>query len=146
MFVIDEEFYAAQKMSSCCSATPDSSTSSSANAQPPCELSQSQSFFKSYYSSLSPLFSALLHSSCCWLPTLLDLTSIGSASAASITRLRPVFLAITIVIILDSLRRQGLSRHNVIRIVLSALVLLLPQIHGSYQKITTVGPPKKSCH
>jgi hypothetical protein len=78
--------------------------------------------------------------------TLLDLTSIGSASAATVSNLRPIFLSITVLILLDSIRRQGLNRHNLIRMLASGLVLLLPKVLGYYQKAVEIDAPKHSCH
>jgi hypothetical protein len=78
--------------------------------------------------------------------TLLDLTSIGSASAATISSLRPVFLSITVLILLDSIRRQGLNRHNLLRIFASVLVLFIPKIQGYYQEAVAIETPKYTCH
>lgn len=137
---------------------------------PPSDSIKRRSWFTSCLTFLSPVLSALLHSSCCWLPvgytsshtlilptltalmtinliqTLLDLTSIGSASAAAFSHLRPVFSAVTLLILLDSIRRQGLNRHNVLRILVSGLVLILPTALGYYQQPVTTDPSRESCH
>ncbi|KIM95385.1 hypothetical protein OIDMADRAFT_34148 [Oidiodendron maius Zn] len=78
--------------------------------------------------------------------TLLDLNPIGSASAATVSNLRPTFVTITVLILLGSLRRQGLNRHNLLRIVASDLVLLFPKALSYYQEATAVETPKHSCH
>jgi hypothetical protein len=78
--------------------------------------------------------------------TLLDLTSIGSASAATVSSLRPVFLTLTVLILIDSIRRQGLNRHNLLRILASAFVLVFPKVLGYYQQAVAVETPKHSCH
>lgn len=132
-------------MSSCCEA-PKSSLSPSSKKESSSESAQKDSAVVSWIDSFVPVFSALLHSSCCWLPTLLDLTSIGSASAATVSNLRPIFLSITVLILLDSLRRQGFNRHNLIRILASGLVLVLPKVLGYYQKAVAIDAPKHSCH
>jgi hypothetical protein len=78
--------------------------------------------------------------------TVLDLTSIGSASAATVSKLRPVFLTITVLILLDSIRRQGLNHRNLLRILASVLVLFIPKIQGYYQQAVAPETPKHSCH
>ncbi|PMD36335.1 hypothetical protein L207DRAFT_637458 [Hyaloscypha variabilis F] len=130
-------------MSSCCEA-PKSSQSSKDNISS--KSIDKNSGFTSWIDSSAPVLSALLHSSCCWLPTLLDLTSIGSASAATVSNLRPVFLSITVLILLDSIRRQGFNRHNLLRILISSLVLFIPRLQSYYQQATAVETPKHSCH
>ncbi|KAH8763939.1 hypothetical protein F5882DRAFT_19942 [Hyaloscypha sp. PMI_1271] len=132
-------------MSSCCEA-PKSSQSPSSKGDTSSKSVQKGSGVTSWIGSFAPVFSALLHSSCCWLPTLLDLTSIGSASAATISSLRPVFLSITVLILLDSIRRQGLNRHNLLRIFASVLVLFIPKIQGYYQEAVAIETPKHTCH
>ncbi|OBT40189.1 hypothetical protein VE00_08836 [Pseudogymnoascus sp. WSF 3629] len=94
---------------------------------------------------ISPVLSALLHSSCCWLPvgcfrphliahlltphqTLLDFTSIGSASVASIGHLKPIFAALTVWVLMDSFRREGATNRNVLRALASGFLLILPMI------------------
>ncbi|KAH8795269.1 hypothetical protein BGZ57DRAFT_1012081 [Hyaloscypha finlandica] len=118
-------------MSSCCEA-PKSSQSPSSKGDTSSKSVQKGSGVTSWLGSFAPVFSALLHCSCCWLPTLLDLTSIGSASAATISSLRPVLLSITVLILLDSIRRQGLNRHNLLRIFASVLVLLPRPFHTHF--------------
>lgn len=156
-------------MPSCCESSKPS-LSSLNNCHSPSDPLKRRARVTSYFSSLSPVLSALLHSSCCWLPvgytysrtlllptltsltiinfiqTLLDLTTLGSASAAAFNHLRPVFLAVTLLVLLDSIRRQGLNRHNLVRILLSGLVLIFPRAFDYYQQPVTTNLSKKSCH
>merc|ERR1711939_430628 len=132
-------------MPSCCESSKPS-LSSLNNCHSPSDPLKRRARVTSYFSSLSPVLSALLHSSCCWLPTLLDLTTLGSASAAAFNHLRPVFLAVTLLVLLDSIRRQGLNRHNLVRILLSGLVLIFPRAFDYYQQTVTTNLSKKSCH
>ncbi|PLB54706.1 hypothetical protein P170DRAFT_460775 [Aspergillus steynii IBT 23096] len=70
---------------------------------------------------------ALLSCSCCWLPTILDLVFAGSVTAASLQNLRYVFLAISILSLAWGLRREGLSRSMICRIVISGGMLAWAQ-------------------
>ncbi|EEH37708.2 hypothetical protein PAAG_08126 [Paracoccidioides lutzii Pb01] len=82
----------------------------------------------SRFSLISPVVSALLHSSCCWLPTLLDFFSFGSASASQFQTLRPFFFWATLLILAESVRRNGLDRRAFFRITISGFFLALPQL------------------
>merc|ERR1712225_84824 len=66
---------------------------------------------------------ATLHLSCCWVPALVDVISVGTASTTYIPQSRNVFLILTILILAWSINRDGLSRRNVIRIALSISIL-----------------------
>merc|ERR1711939_76244 len=103
-------------MPSCCESSKPS-LSSLNNCHSPSDPLKRRARVTSYFSSLSPVLSALLHSSCCWLP-----------------------------ILLDSIRRQGLNRHNLVRILLSGLVLIFPRAFDYYQQTVTTNLSKKSCH
>ena len=149
-------------MASCCEA-PKPSQTQSRKGDISSSSDHKNSGLTAWVDSFAPVLSALLHSSCCWLPvrilllssswpnahvtqTLLDLTSIGSASAATVSNLRPVFLTITVLVLFDSIRRQGFNRHNLLRIVVSTLVLCIPRIQSYYQQAAPVDTPKHSCH
>jgi hypothetical protein len=98
-------------------------------------------------SGLFAALSALLYSSCCWLPVfatqprpiltceltliqlLLDGLSLGSASATflqPLQHLKPALLALTVLLSVDTLRRRGLSCETLLRAALPVLVLLVP--------------------
>ncbi|PGH18801.1 hypothetical protein AJ79_00214 [Helicocarpus griseus UAMH5409] len=78
---------------------------------------------------ITPVASALLHSSCCWLPALLDFFTIGSASASQFQSLRPFFFWATILILVESVRRNGFDRRAFFRIAISGFFLALPQLY-----------------
>ncbi|OBT67353.1 hypothetical protein VE03_02995 [Pseudogymnoascus sp. 23342-1-I1] len=132
-------------MPSCCDQPKESSSPNKADAssKDPCNNQES---LASRLLSLSPVLSALLHSSCCWLPAVLDLTSIGSASAASISHLKPFFSAITLLVLVDSIRRQGFTSRNLLRALVSGLLLLLPTALAYFQPAAPVEAPRHSCH
>jgi len=113
----------------------------------------------------SPVVTALLHGSCCWLPVrgkratvsslvansltskgLLDLLTVGSASVATVHRLRPFLLTITVVLLADSLRRRGPTYRNIVQVTLCGVLLLLPRLANSVGKMGTVTAPTRSCH
>jgi len=114
---------------------------------------------------LAPVVTALLHGSCCWLPVrgkratvsslvansltskgLLDLLTVGSASVATVHRLRPFLLTITVVLLADSLRRRGPTYRNIVQVTLCGVLLLLPRLANSVGKMGTVTAPTRSCH
>ncbi|ELR02988.1 hypothetical protein GMDG_05843 [Pseudogymnoascus destructans 20631-21] len=131
---------------SCCDQPKQSSSSpNKANAPSP-DSPNNQESLSFRLPSISPVLSALLHSSCCWLPALLDLTSIGSASVASISHLKPIFSAITVWVLMDSFRRQGVTSRNLLRALVSVLILLLPMALAYFQPAAPAEAPKHSCH
>jgi hypothetical protein len=159
-------------MSSCCDP-PKPSLSSPNKSNPPSQDSHNdQESLASHLLSLSPVLSALLHSSCCWLPVgyfnasrfihhpiltrlvttnfvvqaVLDLTSIGSASASSISHLRPFFSAITFLVLMDSIGRHGFTNRNLLRSLVSVLILLFPTALAYFQPTAPVEAPRHSCH
>jgi len=96
-------------MPDCCSPKPESSDTSK--------------------SGLYVTFPALLYSSCCWLPILLEGLTISSAAATFLgpfQQLKPILLAVTILLSVHTLRRQGLSRRAILQATLPVLVLLAP--------------------
>jgi hypothetical protein len=70
--------------------------------------------------------------------------TVGSASAAVLGRLKPVFLAITVLLLVDGIRRRGFTAQNLLRIVFSGAVLLMPRLLklGKPQTLTET----HSCH
>merc|ERR1711939_945968 len=74
-------------------------------------------------STVLPAITATLHLSCCWVPALVDVISVGTASTTYIPQSRNVFLILTILILAWSINRDGLSRRNVLRIALSISIL-----------------------
>jgi hypothetical protein len=145
-----------QVMPSCC----DSPKEPPSYSDPP-----SGALFPRLYS-LSPIALSLLHSSCCWLPVstcthiyaqaidlflrsfqvLLDISSVGSASATALHRLRPLFLLTTLLLLIASVRREGLCRRSLLRIAVSGLVLGLPQLSTFARRSWTPTAAHKSCH
>ncbi|KLJ06302.1 hypothetical protein EMPG_10286 [Blastomyces silverae] len=110
-------------MASCCD--PNSERKASSDSKTASNPSPTGS---SLFSFVSPVASALLHSSCCWLPTLLDAFSIGSASASQFQSLRPFFFWVTLLILAESVRRNGLNRRTFYRIAISGFFLAIT--HG----------------
>ncbi|ODH27262.1 hypothetical protein ACO22_04259, partial [Paracoccidioides brasiliensis] len=65
--------------------------------------------------------------------TLLDFFSFGSASASQFQTLRPFFFWATLLILAESIRRNGLDRRAFFRITISGFFLALPQVsQGGY--------------
>ncbi|KAK2734311.1 hypothetical protein FQN57_001716 [Myotisia sp. PD_48] len=117
--------------SSCCEKTPEKTPekpSDDSCCKKPSD-SRSLSRLQSALGTLSPVLPALLHSSCCWLPALLDFLSIGSASAGFSARFRSVFLLVTLLILGWSVYRDGFTKRNIQRIALSFILLSWPQIN-----------------
>ncbi|OBT87790.1 hypothetical protein VE02_03080 [Pseudogymnoascus sp. 03VT05] len=137
----------AKSKTSCCDK-PEKAASSSpdkADATSPDSPSNQESLaFR--IPAISPILSALLHSSCCWLPILLDFTSIGSASVASIGHLKPIFAAITVWVLMDSFRREGATNRNVLRALASGFLLVLPMLLSLSQPGGAAEAPGQSCH
>ncbi|OBT96539.1 hypothetical protein VE01_05288 [Pseudogymnoascus verrucosus] len=131
---------------SCCDKPKEASSSpDKADASSPDSANKQESLaFR--IPTISPVLSALLHSSCCWLPTLLDLTSIGSASVASIGHLKPIFAAITVWVLMDSFRREGATNRNVLRALMSGFLLILPMILNLSHPGASAETSGKSCH
>lgn len=108
-----------------------------------------------------PEGSALFSSSCCWLPvcyisvllgswmhilrcqTILDFLSAGSVAAASIDKLRNVFLAISILTLIWGVRREGLSRRMVWRVSICVGLLAWGKVN-LWRKVGSNG--QHSCH
>ncbi|BCS25327.1 uncharacterized protein APUU_50038A [Aspergillus puulaauensis] len=79
------------------------------------------------FSTMLPEGSALLSSSCCWLPTLLDFIFAGSITAVGVQKLRFFFLAISVLTLSASIAREGFSRGNVRRAIICAGLLVWTQ-------------------
>ncbi|PGH33749.1 hypothetical protein GX50_03406 [[Emmonsia] crescens] len=109
-------------MASCCDSNNERKTSSDSKTDSK-TARDPNSTGSSRFSLISPIASALLHSSCCWLPTLLDFFSIGSASASQFQSLRPFFFWVTLLILAESIRRNGLDRRTFYRIAISGFFL-----------------------
>lgn len=78
---------------------------------------------------------------------LLDIFTIGSASVSAIHRLRPIFLAVTLVLIVDRFRRKGLTRDNMLHVALTCALLALPRVVDVFRKPQVVGHGHTgSCH
>ncbi|KAJ5875478.1 uncharacterized protein N7473_012825 [Penicillium subrubescens] len=90
-----------------------------------------------------PEGSALLSSSCCWLPTVLDFLFAGSVTAAGVEYLRNALLATSIVGLVWGVRREGFSRRMVWRIVICFGLLAWAQYNRRTQ---VVRPGSHSCH
>ncbi|CAG8169078.1 unnamed protein product [Penicillium olsonii] len=90
-----------------------------------------------------PEGSALLSSSCCWLPTVLDFLFAGSVAAASVEKLRNAFLAISILTLVCGVRREGLSRRMAWRISICFGLLAWAQVNR-WGKLGSNG--QHSCH
>ncbi|KAJ5199234.1 hypothetical protein N7491_000209 [Penicillium cf. griseofulvum] len=90
-----------------------------------------------------PEGSALLSSSCCWLPTVLDFLFAGSVATTGIEKLRNVFLAISILTLIWGVRREGFSRRMLWRISICVGLLAWAQVNrwGNSE-----GKGKHSCH
>merc|ERR1711977_703348 len=86
---------------------------------------------------------ATLHLSCCWVPALVDVISVGTASTTYIPQSRNVFLILTILILAWSINRDGLSRRNVIRIALPISILQGQRIASLILNSTARG---SKCH
>lgn len=159
-------------MASCCDSNNEHKASADSKTSPKSHLTGSSRF-----SLISPVASALLHSSCCWLPvsypcfifsilldqpysfcidanttsfeiikTLLDFFSLGSASASQLQSLRPVFFWITLLILTESIRRNGLDRRTLYRIAISGFLLALPRLSNFAKQHKSPGTPHHSCH
>ncbi|KAE8360067.1 hypothetical protein BDV27DRAFT_135122 [Aspergillus caelatus] len=94
-------------------------------------------------SRILPEGSALLSSSCCWLPALLDWVFAGSITATGMERLRPFFLAISIITLAWGIRREGLSRGMVRRAIISVILVAW---QGYNQRRQAVNGHHHSCH
>ncbi|EZF69063.1 hypothetical protein H105_08469 [Trichophyton soudanense CBS 452.61] len=98
---------------SCCENSPSPSSSETKQSTSPGQKEGSQP--QGVLASLSPVFFALLHSSCCWLPILLDFLSIGTASVSIFERLRPAFLLFTLLTLGWSVYRNGFDKTQISR-------------------------------
>ncbi|OAX84058.1 hypothetical protein ACJ72_01562 [Emergomyces africanus] len=128
-------------MASCC----DQNKEHKASSNPKQENSKTAPDV-SRFSLISPIASALLHSSCCWLPALLDFFSIGSASASQFQSLRPVFFWVTLLILAESIRRNGFDRRTFYRVAISGLFLALPRLSSYAKQAANPGTPQRICH
>ncbi|KAJ5512683.1 hypothetical protein N7463_002235 [Penicillium fimorum] len=90
-----------------------------------------------------PEGSALLSSSCCWLPTVLDFLFAGSVASAGIENLRNVFLAISILALIWGVHREGFSRRMLWRISICIGLSAWAQVNR-WGKVD--GKGKHSCH
>ncbi|KAG2007969.1 hypothetical protein GB937_008163 [Aspergillus fischeri] len=93
-------------------------------------------------SAVVPEGSALLSCSCCWLPTVLDFVFAGSVTAAGIQKLRPLFLAVSVLTLAWSISRQGLNRSNLRRAIICACLLAWSQ----YSERAQSAKGHHSCH
>ncbi|OJD28176.1 hypothetical protein ACJ73_00413 [Blastomyces percursus] len=110
-------------MASCCD--PNNERKGSSDSETASNPSPSGS---SPFSFVSPVASALLHSTCCWLPSLPDAFSIGSASASQFQSLQPFFFWVTLLILAEGIRRNGLDRRTFYRIAISGFFLAFPRL------------------
>ncbi|KAF3391596.1 hypothetical protein F1880_007643 [Penicillium rolfsii] len=90
-----------------------------------------------------PEGSALLSSSCCWLPTALDFLFAGSVTAAGVEYLRNALLATSVVGLVWGVHREGLSRRMMWRIAICFGLLAWAQYNRRAQ---VVRPESHSCH
>ncbi|QQK43119.1 cyclin domain protein [Penicillium digitatum] len=90
-----------------------------------------------------PEGSALLSSSCCWLPTVLDFLFAGSVATAGIEKLRNAFLAISVLTLLGGIWREGFSRRMVWRIAICVGLSAWEQVN-QWGKVN--GKGHHSCH
>lgn len=58
----------------------------------------------------------------------LDFVSVGSAFATTLHRLKPVFLAVTVITLANAFWRGGFSRRNLLRCTISLGLLLVPRV------------------
>jgi hypothetical protein len=77
---------------------------------------------------------------------LLDIFTIGSASAATMHRLKPLFLAITLLLLVDRFRRKGVTRDNLLHVALTCALLAVPRILDVVKKPHPVVAHTGSCH
>lgn len=78
--------------------------------------------------------------------TLLDFFSIGSASASQFQSLRPFFFWVTLLILAESIRRNGLDRRTFYRIAISGFFLALPRLSNFAKQAANPATPHHSCH
>ncbi|OAT10133.1 hypothetical protein BDBG_17306 [Blastomyces gilchristii SLH14081] len=128
-------------MASCCDPNNERKASSDSKTASNPSLTSS-----SLFSFVSPVASALLHSTCCWLPTLLDAFSIGSASASQFQSLRPFFFWVTLLILAEGIRRNGLDRRTFYRIAISGLFLALPRLSNLAKQVANPEATHHRCH
>ncbi|GFF87324.1 hypothetical protein IFM53868_05110 [Aspergillus udagawae] len=95
-----------------------------------------------WMSAVLPEGSALLSSSCCWLPTVLDFVFAGSVTATGIQKLRPFFLAVSVLTLAWSISRQGLNKSNLRRAIICACLLAWSQ----YSQRAQPAKGHHSCH
>lgn len=73
--------------------------------------------------------------------------TIGSASVSAVHRLRPVFLVVTLVLIIDRFRRKGVTRDNLLHVAFTGALLLLPRFLEAVRQPKVVGRHGGgSCH
>lgn len=159
-------------MSSCCEK-PSESTKSSCCGDKDNTNEQSALGLLKTILDLSPVFPALLHSSCCWLPVIiysfsfsgyfqrlfadveyyvhsqstLQFLSISSAFASNIERVRPVFLTVTLIILGWDLYTRGFTKSSFARLAITTLLLAWPHLSAStVAETSTHHPQHKSCH
>ncbi|KAJ5224478.1 uncharacterized protein N7469_007981 [Penicillium citrinum] len=94
-----------------------------------------------------PEGSALLSSSCCWLPTILDFLFAGSV-AVNINLLRYLCLAISCLGIIWGLWREGLTRRMIWRSLICGALLAWAQVNhgGKVNGGKVTGTTQHSCH
>ncbi|KAF9250542.1 hypothetical protein DTO013E5_5436 [Penicillium roqueforti] len=90
-----------------------------------------------------PEGSALLSSSCCWLPAVLDFLFAGSVATAGVEKLRNAFLAVSILTLIWGVWREGLSRRMVWRIAICVGLSAWEQMN-QWAKVD--GKGHHSCH
>ncbi|KAJ5796968.1 uncharacterized protein N7518_005508 [Penicillium psychrosexuale] len=90
-----------------------------------------------------PEGSALLSSSCCWLPAVLDFLFAGSVATAGVEKLRNTFLAISILTLIWGVWREGLSRRMVWQIAICVGLSAWEQMN-QWAKVD--GKEHHSCH
>merc|ERR1712098_697622 len=77
---------------------------------------------------LSPVIPALLSSSCCWLPTLVDIAALPVAASSATHSLSSVSGIITLLIIGFDFLRGNINRRSLRRAFLSLAILLCTRI------------------
>jgi hypothetical protein len=77
---------------------------------------------------------------------LLDFFALGSASIAAVHWLRPLFLSITAVLLVDRIRRQGFAKSTLLQVILSGSALLLPALFTRLSKPEAEALKHPPCH
>lgn len=87
------------------------------------------SFFK-----FSSIITSLLASSCCIIQLILNLFSVGCAGFAILDRYEIYFITITFILMSISFRRDGLTKKNIITVMICVLLISSRYLLESYIK------------